>query len=73
MILTPCVTDIVVVGLFFLSPGRHARSDIPEMLEEIATRYPQIKSVVTEPLGVDQRIAELLLVRAEEAMESLRS
>lgn len=58
----------IVVSLFFLSPGRHATSDIPDMIAEIQKRYPGLRIVVTDPLAPDPRLNHLLLHRAEEAL-----
>ena len=61
----------VVVSLFFLSPGRHSHSDIPRMVTELEQMFPGVCCLVTGSLGVDVRLAELLLLRVEEALESL--
>lgn len=58
----------VVVSLFFLSPGRHSRSDIPQMLERLQQQYPQIECVITQPLGVANELSALILRRAREAL-----
>jgi sirohydrochlorin ferrochelatase len=62
-----CVQDgasEVIVHPYMLSPGRHATSDIPRMTAEAAAKYPGVKFRVTECLGVDRKIAELVLDRA---------
>ena len=43
-----------------LSPGRHAIKDIPNMVSEIASEYPDIPFDVTEPLGLDDHIIEVI-------------
>lgn len=60
----------VVVSLFFLSPGRHSRSDIPTMVEELREKFPHVRCCVTGPLGVDSRLADLLLARIHETLET---
>lgn len=57
----------VVVSLFFLSPGRHSRQDIPRMVEEAASAYPRLEFSISDPIGLDVRLAEILLDRAHEA------
>lgn len=57
----------IIISLFFLSPGRHATNDIPRMLQENIQRHPDVEFQLSDPLGVDERIASLLLSRAEEA------
>lgn len=61
----------VVVGLFFLSPGRHSISDIPRLAAEAAEGHPGVEYVVTPPLGLDPRIVDTLLDRAGEAASKL--
>ncbi|MFM1919580.1 MAG: hypothetical protein RLZZ303_1214 [Candidatus Hydrogenedentota bacterium] len=53
----------VVIALFFLSPGRHSREDIPALAAEAAAPHPGVTWSVTEPLGVDARIADVMLDR----------
>ena len=60
--------DQVVVGLFFLTPGKHSAEDIPRMAAEAAARHGDIPFVVTEPLGADDRLAEVLLDRIDAAV-----
>ncbi|HEX3033661.1 MAG TPA: CbiX/SirB N-terminal domain-containing protein [Thermodesulfobacteriota bacterium] len=62
-----CVSDgaeDVVVHPYFLAPGRHSTRDIPRMVEEAAQRYSHVSYVVTEPLGIHQKIVEVVLERA---------
>jgi len=58
----------VVIALFFLSPGRHSREDIPEMAEAAQAKHPNVPIRVTEPLGLDPRIAEIMRERVEAAL-----
>jgi len=58
----------VVVALFFLSPGRHSREDIPEMARAAAAKHPGVSVEVTEPLGPDARIAAVMRDRVLEAL-----
>jgi sirohydrochlorin ferrochelatase len=62
-----CVNDgakNVTVLPYMLSPGRHATSDIPNMVAECAARHPGVKFKVTKPLGLSNKIAEVVLERA---------
>ena len=45
-------------------PGRHATRDIPRMVAEAAESYPDVTFTVTDPLGVDPKIGQLILDRA---------
>jgi sirohydrochlorin ferrochelatase len=58
----------VVVCLYFLSPGRHSREDIPALAAEAAARHPGVGFSVTQPLGVDARIADVMAERVREAL-----
>ena len=64
---TRCVNDgatEVIVHPYMLSPGRHATSDIPAMAADAAAVHPGVTFRVTKCLGVDRKIAELVLDRA---------
>ncbi len=56
------VSDIKVVP-YFLFTGVHLREDIPRMIKECTAGYPNIRVVVGEPLGVDPRLADMLVDR----------
>ncbi len=58
----------IVVHPYMLSPGRHSTSDIPRMAREAAQAHPGIVVSVTEPLGVDERIGQVVRSRIEEAL-----
>jgi sirohydrochlorin ferrochelatase len=54
----------IVVHPYFLAPGIHSKTDIPSMVKKAASKYPNIKYRVTEPLGVHDKILDVLLERA---------
>ncbi len=56
-------TDITVHP-YFLAPGRHSTQDIPRMVKEAAKNYPDISYSVTDPLGIHDKIIEVILERA---------
>lgn len=57
---------LVVVFPYLLSPGRHWEQDIPRLAAEAAQAYPEVRHLVTAPLGlhpailgvIDQRVVE---------------
>ena len=53
----------VAVHPYFLSPGKHSTTDIPRMVEQAAARHPGIAFHVTPPLGLDDKIAEVIMRR----------
>lgn len=59
----------IVVQLFFLSPGRHSSRDIPELVAEAAREHPRIPYVISEPMGMDPRVCDLMLARTLDALE----
>ena len=54
----------IIVHPYMLSPGRHAMSDIPTMAKEAASSYPTISVRVTGPLGLHEKLGEVILERA---------
>ena len=56
----------IVIHPYFLAPGRHSTSDIPRLAEEAAAVHPGIPYRITAPLGVDQRICEVIQQRIDE-------
>lgn len=53
------VTHITVVPLF-LGVGRHAREDLPLILDELRVRYPQVSFVLRPSVGEDPRLLDTL-------------
>ena len=56
------VTEIKIVP-YFLFMGIHMKEDIPEMVAECAKSYSNVTITMGEPLGVDGRLADVLLER----------
>ena len=54
----------VTVHPYFLVPGRHSKSDIPRMVAEAARDFPRVSHRVTEPLGLHDKIIEVVLERS---------
>ena len=61
-------TDITVMP-YMLAPGRHSTDDIPRMALEAAERHEGVRVRVSEPLGADSRLPEIILTRVEAARE----
>ena len=59
------VTEIRVVP-YFLFMGIHMKEDIPEMIAELTKDYPNISISMGQPLGLDTRLAEIVLDRIKE-------
>jgi sirohydrochlorin ferrochelatase len=58
----------IVVHPYFLSPGRHSRRDIPRMVAEAADKFPEVSYRVTEHLGVDAKLCEVVMRRVRECL-----
>ena len=64
---TRCVeqgANEIIVHPYFLAPGRHSTIDIPRMVSEVAREFPGISYKISEPLGFDSKIIEVILKRA---------
>lgn len=62
-----CIRDgatEILIHPYMLSPGRHVTQDIPALVEESSRKFPQIKFTVTPPLGLHEKIGEVILERA---------
>lgn len=54
----------IIAHPYMLSPGRHATEDIPRLVRDKMSHYPDVAFSVTEPLGVDIELINLILKRA---------
>ena len=63
------VTEIVLVP-WFLGPGRHTSRDIPEQASAAARRHPNLRLRVTEPLGVHEKLVDVVLDRVAHAHDA---
>lgn len=55
--------DEIAVLPYFLSEGRHVSEDIPQQIEAIAAKLPELKLTLLGPLGPDRALAELIASR----------
>ena len=53
----------IVIHPYFLAPGSHGTVDVPELARRAALRHPNVSVRVTEPLGLDERLVDLVLER----------
>lgn len=61
-------TDVTVCP-YMLAPGRHSTDDIPRLAQEAARRHRGLRLRVSEPLGVEPRLADVVLRRVRESRE----
>ena len=57
----------IILHPFFLSAGMHVTKDIPEMIEEARTLYPDVRFIYTEPLGIHEKLAHIVMERISAA------
>lgn len=60
----------IVVFPYFLSPGRHWKHDIPELVKAAAERHADISWAVTAPFGLHDGMMNIMLERIREAHPS---
>jgi sirohydrochlorin ferrochelatase len=60
----------VVVCPFFLGPGKHWTQDIPSLTAAAAARFPETTFHVTQTLGIDDLMLELLNKRVAHCVEN---
>jgi sirohydrochlorin cobaltochelatase len=56
----------ITIVPMFLGTGRHAREDLPALVQDLRVRHPETSFVLQKPVGEDGRVVELL---AKIAME----
>jgi sirohydrochlorin ferrochelatase len=63
----------VVVGMLFLSPGRHAGpgGDIDSICKTAERQFPGLKTCMTQLVGIHPKIIELLQQRMESSLVDL--
>ncbi|HEY0826193.1 MAG TPA: CbiX/SirB N-terminal domain-containing protein [Ramlibacter sp.] len=52
--------DHLTIVPMFLGTGRHAREDLPVLVEELRARHPAVAFVLQKPVGEDGRVLELI-------------
>ncbi len=57
----------IVVHPYFLAPGSHSMEDIPRLAKAALSSHPQVTLRMTPPLGVHDKIVEVVLERVLEA------
>jgi precorrin-8X/cobalt-precorrin-8 methylmutase len=68
--ITDCVKDgakKITIHPYFLSSGMHVTTDIPAIIKEARGKYPDAEFVYTEPLGIHNKMAEVVLERIRTA------
>lgn len=70
--LEACVSEgakEVIVIPYFLNMGQHIRKDIPQIMQEEAIKYPNIKLIYGKHLGFDDAFADIIFKRIQESSQ----
>tara|TARA_Y100000591_G_scaffold303095_1_gene298696 strand:- start:171 stop:533 length:363 start_codon:yes stop_codon:yes gene_type:complete len=51
----------IIAQPFMLSPGRHTTEDIPNMVQKIAQKHPNVQIKTTKHFGLHEKIIDILL------------
>lgn len=57
----------IIAHPYFLSAGMHVTRDIPMFIAEARGKYPSVDLVYTEPLGIHDKLVEIVLERIRHA------
>jgi sirohydrochlorin cobaltochelatase len=52
--------DHLTIVPMFLGTGRHAREDLPALVERLRAAHPAVAFVLQKPVGEDGRVVELI-------------
>jgi sirohydrochlorin cobaltochelatase len=52
-------TQVTVVPMF-LGTGKHAREDLPRLVQTLRSTYPAVQFSLQQPVGEDSRVLDLL-------------
>lgn len=53
----------IVIHPFFLNAGMHVTKDIPELIEEARKLFPGVEFIYTQPLGIHEKLAQVVMER----------
>lgn len=53
----------IVIVPYFLYMGNHVSGDIPEVVDQLKGKYPNVEVVITEHLGAHRKLAEIVVER----------
>jgi sirohydrochlorin ferrochelatase len=60
----------ILILPYFLAPGLHTRETIPACVAQQAARHPDLEFEIGEPLGVHDKLIDVLLERANVPCDS---
>ncbi|MBI3378651.1 MAG: precorrin-8X methylmutase [Nitrospirae bacterium] len=57
----------IIIHPYFLISGMHVTKDIPEMIKEAERIYPDVEFIYTEPLGIHEKLVQVIMERIASA------
>ena len=57
----------IIIHPYFLISGMHVTKDIPEMIKEAEKMYPDVEFIYTEPLGIHEKLVQVIAERIKTA------
>jgi len=57
----------IILHPFFLNSGMHVTKDIPELIDAAQQKYPGVDFIYTEPLGMHEKLIEVVKERIAES------
>ncbi|MFZ3121832.1 MAG: precorrin-8X methylmutase [Thermodesulfovibrionales bacterium] len=61
----------IIIHPYFLISGMHVTKDIPEMIKEAEKMYPDVEFIYTEPLGIHEKLVQVIMERISSARSLL--
>lgn len=61
----------IIIHPYFLISGMHVTKDIPEMIKEAKRMYPDVEFIYTEPLGIHEKLVQVIAERIKTAGDLL--
>src|SRR5271157_5801676 len=61
----------IILHPFFLNAGMHVTKDIPELIKEAGELFPGVEFIYTEPLGIHEKLVQIVMERISTATGSL--
>jgi len=59
----------IIIHPYFLGSGVHVTKNIPEIIKEMKTAYPEVAFIYTDPLGFHEKLAEVAIERIKAAAD----
>jgi precorrin-8X/cobalt-precorrin-8 methylmutase len=61
----------IIIHPYFLSSGMHVTKDIPDIIQEARGLYPDVQFIYTEPLGIHEKLVQVVIERIRSSHDFL--